>query len=243
MPDTTVSESAPPLHRLSSRVLGIVTAPRAAYAAVAERPRVAGVLLVVLAIHAGLIAAFLGTEVGRQAFLDAQIRTAESFGRTVSDAEYTRLEAMSAYAPAISAASELIGLTAGLLVISGVAAGVFGGVLGGRASFRQVAAIVAHSGLILALQQLVSVPLDYARQSLSSAANLALFLPMLDEGSFGARLLGSIDLFRVWWMVSLAIGLGVLYRRRTAPVAWTLLAIYAAIAVAIAIVQTVLTGA
>ena len=32
--------------------------------------------------------------------------------------------------------------------------------------------------------------------------------------------------FFIWWMVSLAIGLGVLYRKRTGPIATTLLAIY-----------------
>ena len=57
-----------------------------------------------------------------------------------------------------------------------------------------------------------------------------MFLPFLDETRFSARLLGSIDLFCIWWMVSLAIGLGVLYKRRTAPIATTLLVVYAVIA-------------
>ena len=47
---------------------------------------------------------------------------------------------------------------------------------------------------------------------MSSATNLAVFLPMLDESSFLAKLLGTIDLFLVWWVVVLAIGLGVLYQ-------------------------------
>ena len=40
-------------------------------------------------------------------------------------------------------------------------------------------------------------------RSMSSATNLAVFLPFLDDNSFLARLLGSIDLFFIWWMVSL----------------------------------------
>jgi hypothetical protein len=32
--------------------------------------------------------------------------------------------------------------------------------------------------------------------------------------------LGAIDLFQVWSLLSLSIGLGVLYKRRTAPIAW-----------------------
>lgn len=70
-----------------------------------------------------------------------------------------------------------------------------------------------------------------------------MFLPMLDASSFAARLLGQIDLFRIWWVVSLAIGCGVLYKRRTAPIAWSFLAAYAAIAIGIASVMSVLSGA
>ena len=53
---------------------------------------------------------------------------------------------------------------------------------------------------------------------------------MIDEGSFLGKLLGMIDLFIVWWVIVLAIGLGVLYRRRTQPIAIALFGVYAVIA-------------
>jgi hypothetical protein len=56
-------------------------------------------------------------------------------------------------------------------------------------------------------------------------------------------MLGSIDLIFIWWMLSLAIGLGVLYRKRTGPIAVTILAIYVVIAVIIAAVKMASTGA
>ena len=84
---------------------------------------------------------------------------------------------------------------------------------------------------------------DYLRETLSSPTNLAVFLPFLDENSFPARLLGSIDLFVIWWSISLAIGLGVLYRKRTGPIATTLLVIYVTIGLVIAAVKTALAGA
>jgi FtsH-binding integral membrane protein len=77
---------------------------------------------------------------------------------------------------------------------------------------------------------------------LSSATNLAVFFPFLDDASFAARLLGSIDLFLVWWFISLAIGLGVLYRRRTTPIATTLLVVYASIGLVIAAIKTATSG-
>ena len=69
-----------------------------------------------------------------------------------------------------------------------------------------------------------------------------MFFPFLDENSFAARMLGSIDLFLIWWMVSLAIGLGVLYRRRTGPIATTLLVVYVTIGLIIAAVKTASSG-
>ncbi len=57
-----------------------------------------------------------------------------------------------------------------------------------------------------------------------------------------ARLLGSIELIYIWWMVSLSIGLGVLYRKRTGPIAISLLLIYVAIGVIIAAVKTARSG-
>ena len=51
---------------------------------------------------------------------------------------------------------------------------------------------------------------------------------------FSGRLLGMIDLFIIWWFVLLAIGLGVLYRRRTQPIAIGLFGLYAVIIVVLA---------
>jgi hypothetical protein len=63
---------------------------------------------------------------------------------------------------------------------------------------------------------------------------------MVDEKSFVGRLLGMADLFVIWWLVVLAIGIAVLYRRRTQPIAIALLGLYAVIALAVA---TFMSGA
>ncbi len=114
--------------------------------------------------------------------------------------------------------------------------------LGGAGTFKQVLAIVTHSGVINLLQAIFTIPINYARQSMSSATNLGVFLPMLDEGSLPARFLGVIDLFIVWWLLVLAIGMGVLYKRRTAPIFSTFLGIYVAITAVVAIVMRIAGG-
>src|SRR6185312_5253840 len=99
------------------------------------------------------------------------------------------------------------------------------------------------SSVVTAVRALFSTPLNYARESLSSPTTLTAVLPFFADNTFAARLLGSIDLFLIWWIVSLAIGFGVLYKRRTTPIATTMLVAYAAIAVAIAGIRSLLAGA
>ena len=61
--------------------------------------------------------------------------------------------------------------------------------------------------------------------------------------SFLGRLLGWIDLFWVWWIVNLAIGAAVLYKRKSAPIAWSLLGVYLVFALIIAAALTAFAGA
>jgi hypothetical protein len=242
---TKTAESAaatPEAKSLPARFAGVLFAPRATYAAVAAHPRWLGIFLTVFLITASAATALMSTDIGRNALLDQQISQSEAYGRRMNQAQIDQLEKISAYYVYGAPVIQLVSLSVGGLLIAGIAFAVFNAALGCDATFKQVFAVVAHSGVVLAVLSLFTAPLAYARESLSSATNLAVFLPFLDESSFAARLLGSIDLIYIWWMLSLAIGLGVLYRKRTGPIATTMLAVYAAIGVIIAAIKTASTG-
>jgi hypothetical protein len=228
---------------LPARIAGVLFAPRATYADVAARPRALGALTFVVLVAVAGAFLFLSTEVGKNAFLDQQVQQREAWGRPLTDAQYDRLERTVPYAPYIGAGFQFVALPLLGAVIAGIALAVFNAVLGGDGTFKQVFAVVAHSGVVLSLMQLFALPLAYARQTMSGTTNLAVFTPFLDDGSFAARLLGAIDLFIIWWIVSLAIGLGVLYRKRTGPIAVTMLMVYIAIGFVVAAVKTAMSGA
>jgi hypothetical protein len=120
------------------------------------------------------------------------------------------------------------------LIISGLLFAVFNAALGGTSTFKQLWAVFVHSTAITVIQQLFVTPLNYVRETISSATNLGVFLPMLDESGFLAKFLGTIDLFLIWWIVILSIGLGVLFKRKTGPIAAGLFVVYGVIAVIIA---------
>jgi len=228
---------------LLARIIGVLTSPRATYADVAERPRWLGVMGVVLLISIAGTFTLLSTSVGQRALLDQQVRSMESFGMKITDPVYQRMQERIGQAPYFAAVSQLVSLPLVCTILAGIFLGVFNAIMGGNAKFKQVFAVVAHSGVIIAVQQFFILPLDYFRESLSSPTNLAVFVPMLDENTFVVRALGAIDLFLIWWMVNLSIGLAVLYKRRTGPIATTLIAIYVVLGLVIAAIKTAIAGA
>jgi hypothetical protein len=228
---------------LGQRVIGVIVSPAATYAAVAAHPRVLGVLAAV-AITTALVAfAFLSTEVGQNAMLDQQLRVLESLGLNLPDQAYEQMEARLSQGRYYALANILVFTPVACGVVAGLMQLIFNVALGSDASFKQAYAVAAHSQVLIALQQLFVTPLNYARETMSSGTNLGIFLPMLDETGFAARLLGAIDLVWIWWIVNLAIGIGVLYKRSTAPIAWSLLGVYFVIGLIVATVTSLLSGA
>jgi hypothetical protein len=234
---------APLLPSLPARIVGILLSPRQTFAAVSATPRWLGMLATTVLVVAVCQGVFLSSEVGRQAFVDQQVTSREGLGIQVSDEAYAQIERLAGYAVYIQAGVALVGIPIVTCLIAGILFAVFGGLLGGQATYRQTLAVVAHSGAVSIVQQLFVTPLNYARESMSNPTNLSVFFPMLEEGGFLASLLGTIELFTVWWVLVLAIGLGVLYRRPTAPIAWGLFAVYAVVAVAVAAVKAAFGGA
>jgi len=220
-----------------------LTGPRATFAGVAANPKVLGILLLTMIVAAVPMIVFMSTETGQNALLDMQVRQIESFGVTVSDQMYEGMQRQLPYAPYFQAGGVLVMVPLMTTITAGLIIAIFNAGMGGNATFKQVMAVTAHAGFVPSLHAVLTAPLNYARGSMSSATNLAVFAPFLEEGSFPARVLGMVDLFYIWWVITLAIGVGVLYKRRTAPIAWGFFGCYLVIAIAIAGVMTAVSGA
>jgi len=233
---------------LISRFVGILTAPRATYAAVVAKPRWFGMIaaLVIVGVVAGT--ALMSTDAGRLAALDASRSQMKAFGINLDPQAEQAMEKALMETPlwrmALQTSIGQIG--AGFLmplVMAGIFFLVFNAIMGGEATFKQVLATVAHGNAVLLVGALFTTPLMYFRGSFSGVTNLGVFLPMLDETSFLAKLLGQIDLIRIWWVFVLAVGLAVLYRRKTGPIATALFVVYGLIAIIFAAVTAGRGGA
>ena len=226
--------TSPRLPSLPGRLVAVVCAPRTLFEAVVRTPRWAGILALTFLVSAVPAAVLLQTEVGRLALVDQWERVAAAFGQNVDDTRYAAMEEASQNGFAYAAVSSLAGgpaLAAGTAAICFVA---FGAARRGGATYRQLLAVVAHAGVILALRQVIVAPIAYARETLASPVTMSLFFTMLDEASPTARFLGIIDLFVLWWIVVLAIGLSVLFARPARRLALIFVAVYLTLALLLA---------
>jgi Yip1 domain len=227
--------SAPAPKSLPARFIGVIVAPRATFQAVAASPKVLGILLTV-SILTGVFAALpMTTDAGKQAALDQQVQSMQSLGFQMNDQMYDQMQKGAGRLPYTTGIGAFVFIPLVSLVFAGILFAIFNAGLGGEASFKQVYSVYMHSGVIGVVSAAVSGVVNYFSGHAGSVANLGALLPMLPEKSFVANLLGTVDLFIIWSVITLAIGLGVLYKRRTQPIAISLLSVYGVIALGIAL--------
>ena len=223
---------------LLARFFGVITSPGETFKHVVRTPKIAGMLFII-SLGMGLATGIPQfTERGKAAAFEMQVRQIEGFtGQPLSDEAYEQMRQNSqgnlgAYS---SIVGSLVGVPFMAVVISAVFWALFNTVMGGTATFKQVMAVVVHSQVISLLGTIIAAPIMYARgvMSATGVANLGALIPM-DETTLVARFFGMIDLFLIWWIAVLAIGLAVLYKRSAGGVATGLYIFYALLALGLA---------
>lgn len=238
MSTTAPASSTPASKSLAARFIGIILSPRETFQAVAASPKVVGMLLLTSVLLAFFTALPMTTDAGKQATLEQQVQQMQSFGFQVNDQMYDQMQKGVGRLPYTTGISVLLVAPIMAVIFSGILFAIFNAGLGGEASFKQVYSVYIHSGVISVVSSALSGVVDFFTGRVGSVTNLGALLPMLPEKSFGAHLLGTIDIFIVWSVVVLAMGLAVLYRRRTQPIAISLLSVYAVIALGIALLKS-----
>ncbi|MBY0494049.1 MAG: YIP1 family protein [Cyanobacteria bacterium] len=228
------------------RVTGVLMHPRATMAEVVRHPAFITTWIVVLlavVVCGGLL---LSTPAGRQALVDERVRVTEALGGRVDDVGYARLQANPPLSVYVTSGGRLL-LTPPVTIL--VAAGLFvlARIDGATVPFVTTLAIAVHATVVLALQQIVATPLHYLHGALTSPTNLAGLLQLFDEGTLASRLFGTVDVFGVWWLWLMSLGLaaattpaeGPERSRRARRYAVRLLAVYVGVATVVAVVFAV----
>jgi hypothetical protein len=231
---------------LFARIVGVITAPRATFENVVAAPRPVGVLFIsaLLIGVATTLPPMLNEDLLRSS-VEGQMKMAERFGQPPASPEaFEEAVARSKRWLVLGPVGALISTPIISLIFTAVYWVAFNAVLGGTASFKQVLAIVTHSQVIGALGVVAAAPIQYAqgRMTLTGPFTLGPLLTFLPEDNFVRTLLGTTSVFTIWSLIVTAIGLSVLYRRKTRNIAIALLLAYFAIAAALVSVFGGMTG-
>jgi hypothetical protein len=225
-----MTEAAAPVNEpgLFGRAIGMITSPGATFQHVVRDPRPAMMLLLVSVIVAAGASIPQFTERGQQAVLTTQVEMMERMGVTVTDDMYANLERQASFGAYSTLVSTFVFMPVMALFFAALYWGVFNALMGGTATFKQVLGIVTHSMVIMAVGALVQAPIQMTQERLSMTGpfNLGALVPMLSDESFVARFLGGISAITLWQIVVIAIGLGVLYKRKSTGIATGLIALY-----------------
>lgn len=211
---------------LPRRVLDTFVAPRRLF----EQFRVHTPWLGALAVTT-LVAILATTAIPDAVFVDQTRNATNRLGKPVtvtSDpatiARWGRI--MAAFSAAMLQPMLALGV-AGLLAL------VFGTLLRGQARFTQYLAIASHALLVPALGALLLLPLRFGKPELEPS--LALFAPFLSADSLLFRLLANFNLFSLWMLLLLALGVSIVNRGVTwGRAATVLLGIYLVLGIGVA---------
>jgi len=223
------------------RVTGVLVHPRATMAEVVRHPAFITTWVVVLlavGICGGLL---LSTQVGQQALVDERVRVTEALGGRVDDAAYARLQANPPASVYLTSGGRLL-LTPPLTIVVAAGLTALARIDGSRLPLLTALAIAVHATVVLAVQQVVATPLHYVYESLTSPTNVAGLLRLFDEGSWPARLFGTMDVFGLWWIWLLSVGLAAATGKPARRYVWRLLAVYVGVAAAVAAGFAVMGG-
>ncbi len=223
---------------LLARAIGMLVAPTETYRAVIRFPRPVTILLLVcLALGLGAAAPQF-TARGRQATVDMQVQQMERFtGQPVSPEQYARMEQQAAsVGPYMTLAGIFVFVPVVTLIFTGLYWAGFNAFLGGTATFKQVLGIVTHAQVINGAGALQSAPIHYVQTAPTPGGpfSLAALAPMFEPDGFVASFLGMLTVFQIWSVIVTALGLALLYQRKTRNVALALLALHVLITAAFA---------
>lgn len=111
-----------------------------------------------------------------------------------------------------TAVSEVLKNLIGLFLLTSVVYFFCNIILGGESSYKKVLSVVTYTSFVTILGAILKTPLILAKNSADVQTSLALLMPEGDFTKIRYLLLAFIDIFAIWQIILIALGLTVLYR-------------------------------
>ncbi len=212
-PEPASGNAAPPLGE-AGRITGVYFDPKTAFADIVARP--GWIVPVVLLIIAGLAATYtIGARVGWDRSMRSMMESNTRMQQLDPQQRETALQQQVKFAPIAGYVFTVIGVPIGALIVGGVI--LLMSKLGGASlKFKQTFAISAYAmlpkfiaSILLIVVLFLKNPDEFNLQN-PLAFNIAAFLtPPPVTGKFVYSLATSFDLFTIWTILLLAVGISV----------------------------------
>jgi len=191
-----------------SRVFNIIFEPRKVFESLKQKPKWFVPFIVVCILGIGFY------------YFAYPIIMMEQIHRIDANEKYTdaQKESMKQYMgrtehpPIIQFAFQPLGVGIIFLALSGVLFFVFNVLLGGDSTFKRVLSVVSHSYMIAIPTAIVKYPLVFIKKTVDVPTSLALLLSVDMKDSFMYRFLDGFDVFTLWQVVVLSLGMSVMYK-------------------------------
>lgn len=108
-----------------------------------------------------------------------------------------------------------IGTLVSFVVVAAALFFVFNVLLGGDSNYRRVLSVYSYSSLIAIPAMIVKFPLIMMKENLNVQTSLALLLSPNTKDSFLYKVFSSFDIFTIWQVILVSMGLGVMYKYGT----------------------------
>lgn len=210
---------------LFARWFHLIFSPEKTFASIGRRPVVLGALALIVLFSCGANFFFFRSDLVEdllyEQFMDNP-RTASLTEAQIDQALWFSKN-LSPVVPIVTTPIMVL-LVAGILYVVTVV------LFSGPTSFRHLLSLVTHVLLIMPLQVLFTFGLIASAETFEIGANLLLFFPDVEKGSFLHGFLRWMDFFALWELLLLGLGLAALCRWRAGRVLIVLLLLYFALA-------------
>lgn len=206
---------------IAGRMIRALTAPGQTFSSVRERMTwqdwfTPTLVTVVAGIVAGMLALPEAMEAGSEMMQE----------EGMTEEQRAAMEQIRAAAPAMTIVSVPIVSFLVLFFLGGVLLLLANPILGGEANYGQMLAVTAYASLVKVIQAIVTVPILLATGSLV-VFGPGLLLPEEMLATFAGRLLSGVDIFTLWQVLLMAVGIGVMAGCSTRKALFPLLILWA----------------
>jgi hypothetical protein len=212
---------------LFARLTGIFTSPTAVFQELKGRPTWLVPLLIVSVAIAVMNASVSWSPVGERAIREEIQKKAPNVPPEALDRQLTITRN---FGPV----GALVGFPIFTMLIAGLLYLIFSVGMGGEGTFKQTLSAYAHTSVIGVAGGLVGTVLIFLKGNLRSSTALSAFLPFLEESSFLYKVFQGFDVFLLWQLGVLSVGMGVIQQTGTRKAAIAIFSVFVTIVLILA---------